>query len=224
MFGTHDLALFVASGLLLNIAPGVDFLYVLSRAASRGTLAGVWAALGIGLGCFVHISFAALGLSAILASSALAFTAVKWVGAAYLIYIGISMLRQRGGLTLTLASSPAAGSGTGQPPAERAADGHARIFWQGFLTNVLNPKVALFFLAFVPQFIEVSSPTKVQAFLLLGTIFNTTGTAWNLFVAWAAGYLARRLQVASRLGTWLNRSLGAMFIALGIRLGLASRA
>src|SRR5262245_17797946 len=89
MFGTHDLALFVVSGLLLNIAPGVDFLYVLSRSASRGILAGVWAALGIGLGCFVHISFAALGLSAILASSAIAFTAVKWVGAAYLIYIGI---------------------------------------------------------------------------------------------------------------------------------------
>jgi threonine/homoserine/homoserine lactone efflux protein len=216
MFGTHDLALFVVSGLLLNIAPGVDFLYVLSRSASRGTLAGVWAALGIGLGCFVHISFAALGLSAILASSAIAFTAVKWVGAAYLIYIGIAMLRQRGGLTLALSNNGNASA--------TAADSHARIFWQGFLTNVLNPKVALFFLAFVPQFIEVSSPTKVQAFVFLGAIFNTTGTAWNLFVAWAAGYLARRLQLASRVGVWLNRSLGAMFIALGVRLGLSSRA
>jgi len=169
MFGTHDLALFVVSGLLLNIAPGVDFLYVLSRSASRGMLAGVWAALGIGLGCFVHISFAALGLSALLASSAIAFTAVKWVGAAYLIYIGLSMLRQRGGLTLALSNNGDASLG--------AADSHVRIFWQGFLTNVLNPKVALFFLAFVPQFIEASSATKVQAFLLLGTIFNTTGTA-----------------------------------------------
>ena len=215
MFGTHNLALFVVSGLLLNIAPGVDFLYVLSRSASRGTLAGVWAALGVGLGCFVHISFAALGLSAILASSAIAFTAVKWVGAAYLIYIGISMLRRRGGLTLALSTTA---------NAVTPADSDARIFWQGFLTNVLNPKVALFFLAFVPQFIEASSPTKVQAFLLLGTIFNTTGTAWNLFVAWAAGYLARRLQLASRVGVWLNRSLGAMFIALGVRLGLSSRA
>jgi threonine/homoserine/homoserine lactone efflux protein len=214
MFGTHDLALFVVSGLLLNIAPGVDFLYVLSRSASRGTLAGVWAALGIGLGCFVHISFAALGLSAILASSAIAFTAVKWVGAAYLIYVGIAMLRQRGGLSLALATH------NGAAP----ADGYTRIFWQGFLTNVLNPKVALFFLAFVPQFIEVASPTKVQAFLLLGAIFNTTGTLWNLFVAWAAGFMASRLRLASRVGLWLNRSLGAMFIALGIRLGLSSRA
>jgi threonine/homoserine/homoserine lactone efflux protein len=213
MFGTHDLTLFVISGLLLNIAPGVDFLYVLSNAASRGTLAGVWAALGIGLGCFVHISFAALGLSAILASSAAAFTVVKWIGAAYLIYVGISMLRQRRGLM------PAVNAGARAPVA-----GYTRVFWQGFLTNVLNPKVALFFLAFVPQFIGVSSPTKVQAFLLLGTIFNTTGTAWNLFVAWAAGFLSRRLQLASRVGLWLNRSLGALFIALGIRLGLTSRA
>jgi threonine/homoserine/homoserine lactone efflux protein len=214
MFGTHDLALFVVSGLLLNIAPGVDFLYVLSRSASRGTLAGVWAALGIGLGCFVHVSFAALGLSALLASSAIAFTAVKWVGAAYLIYVGISMLRQRGGLSLALAND------TGGAP----ADSYTRIFWQGFLTNVLNPKVALFFLAFVPQFIDAASPTKVQAFLLLGAIFNTTGTLWNLFVAWAAGFLASRLRLASRVGLWVNRSLGAMFIALGIRLGLSSRA
>jgi threonine/homoserine/homoserine lactone efflux protein len=214
MFGTHDLALFVVSGLLLNIAPGVDFLYVLSRSASRGTLAGVWAALGIGLGCLVHISFAALGLSAILASSAIAFTVVKWVGAAYLIYVGISMLRQRGGLSLALAHNG------GTAP----ADSHTRIFWQGFLTNVLNPKVALFFLAFVPQFIDAVSPTKVQAFLLLGAIFNTTGTLWNLFVAWAAGFLTSRLRLASRVGLWLNRSLGAMFIALGIRLGLSGRA
>jgi threonine/homoserine/homoserine lactone efflux protein len=213
MFGTHDLTLFVISGLLLNIAPGVDFLYVLSNAASRGTLAGVWAALGIGLGCFVHISFAALGLSAILASSAAAFTVVKWIGAAYLIYVGLSMLRQRRGFMPVVNAE-----------ARVRVGGYTRVFWQGFLTNVLNPKVALFFLAFVPQFIEVSSPTKVQAFLLLGTIFNTTGTVWNLFVAWAAGFLSRRLQLASRVGLWLNRSLGALFIALGIRLGLSSRA
>lgn len=215
MFGIHDLALFVVSGLLLNIAPGVDFLYVLSNSASRGTVAGVWAALGIGAGCIVHILFAALGLSAILASSAIAFTVVKWVGAAYLVYVGISMLRQRRGMGLAL-SEVASSQG--------AALGNKRIFWQGFLTNVLNPKVALFFLAFVPQFIAASSPTKVQAFLLLGAIFNTTGTAWNLFVAWAAGMLTRRLQLASRVGLWVNRSLGALFIALGIRLGLSSRA
>jgi len=212
MFGTHDLALFVLSGVLLAIAPGADSLYVLTRSVTRGVSAGIWAALGIGLGCFVHIACAALGLSAILASSATAFTVVKWVGAAYLVYMGVSMLRQRRGLAVDV-------SHTEVPRVSMAA-----VFWQGFLTNVLNPKVALFFLAFVPQFIEADSPTKVQAFLLLGVIFNSLGTAWNLFVAWAASLLANRFGPTTRVGLWFNRSLGALFIALGVRLGLASRA
>ena len=210
MFGIHDLALFVASGLLLNITPGVDFLYVLGRGATRGFGAGVWAALGIGAGCFVHITAAALGLSALLAASATAFTAVKWIGAAYLVYMGVSMLRQRGRVGLSLPQ-------TSEPRSMQ------QVFAQGFATNVLNPKVALFFLAFVPQFIDAHSPTKVQAFLVLGTIFNTTGTLWNIFVAWVSAFLARRLEVASRAGLWLNRCLGALFVALGVRLALSER-
>ena len=214
MTGIHDLGLFVLAGVLLNLTPGVDFLYVLGRSAARGFAAGVSAALGIGAGCFVHIAAAALGLSAILASSAAAFTVVKWIGAAYLVYVGIGMIRQRGGIEGHLSAMPV-------PGAQRGAS--ARVFWQGFATNVLNPKVALFFLAFVPQFIDVHSPGKVQAFLLLGTIFNTTGTLWNLFVAWSAASLARRLDVASRVGRWLNRTLGAIFIALGVKLALTER-
>ncbi len=210
MFGIHDLALFIASGLLLNITPGVDFLYVLGRGATRGFGAGVWAALGIGAGCFVHITAAALGLSALLAASATAFTAVKWIGAAYLVYLGVSMLRQRGRVGLSLPQ-------TSEPRSMQ------QVFAQGFATNVLNPKVALFFLAFVPQFIDAHSPTKVQAFLVLGTIFNTTGTLWNIFVAWVSAFLARRLEVASRAGLWLNRCLGAVFVALGVRLALSQR-
>jgi threonine/homoserine/homoserine lactone efflux protein len=96
-----------------------------------------------------------------------------------------------------------------------------RVFWQGFLTNALNPKVALFFLAFVPQFIDSGSATKIQAFLVLGAIFNTTGTAWNVFVAWSAAALARRLEVTERIGRWVNRCLGALFVALGVRLAVA---
>jgi threonine/homoserine/homoserine lactone efflux protein len=210
MFGIHDLGLFLVSGLLLNITPGVDFLYVLGRGAARGFGAGTSAALGIGVGCLVHITAAALGLSAVLASSAAAFTVVKWIGAAYLVYIGISMLRRGGGLNVSLA----------QAPEHRSM---RQIFWQGFATNVLNPKVALFFLAFVPQFIETHSPTRMQAFLLLGAIFNTTGTLWNIFVAWASAFLAKRLEVASRVGQWLNRCLGAMFLALGVKLALSER-
>jgi threonine/homoserine/homoserine lactone efflux protein len=210
MLGIHDLPLFVAAGLLLNLTPGVDFLYVLGRGASRGFAAGVWAALGIGAGCFVHIVAAALGLSAVLASSASAFAVVKWVGAAYLIYVGFTMVRQRARGEITPA---------------RTNDGASmrKVFWQGFATNVLNPKVALFFLAFMPQFIDVHSATKVQAFLLLGMIFNTTGTLWNIFVAAASAFIARRLEAASRAGLWLNRCLGTLFVALGVKLALTER-
>ena len=223
MPGVHDLGIFILAGVLLNLTPGVDFLYVLGRSTTRGFTAGVWAALGIGAGCFVHITAAALGLSAILASSAAAFTGVKWIGAAYLIYVGIGMIRQRGPAVPARHVDSSAPSASALTIGSSASSGGARIFWQGFATNVLNPKVALFFLAFVPQFIDVHSPGKVQAFLLLGTIFNTTGTLWNLFVAWSSASLARRLEVASRVGRWLNRTLGAMFIALGVKLALTER-
>jgi threonine/homoserine/homoserine lactone efflux protein len=205
MFGTHDLALFIAAGLLLNITPGADFLFILGRSATGGFGAGVRAALGVGAGCCVHTMAAALGLSALLATSAAAFTAVKWVGAAYLVYLGVTLLKKRGGLAPDMGERREIGS-------------MRRVFWQGFLTNVLNPKVALFFLAFVPQFIDADSTTKIEAFLFLGVIFNINGTAWNVFVAWSASALARRLDVTARVGLWVNRCLGALFLALGVKL------
>jgi threonine/homoserine/homoserine lactone efflux protein len=208
MFGTHDIALFIAAGLLLNITPGADFLFILGRSAARGFAAGVRAALGVGAGCCVHMGAAALGLSALLAASAAAFTAVKWIGAAYLVYLGVTLLLKRGGLTADIG-------------ARREVTSMRRVFWQGFLTNVLNPKVALFFLAFVPQFIDAGSTTKIQAFLLLGVIFNINGTAWNVFVAWSASALARRLDVTARVGLWVNRCLGALFLALGVKLAFS---
>ena len=208
MFGIHDLGLFIVAGLLLNFTPGADFLYILGRGASGGFGAGVWAALGVGAGCCLHILAAALGLSAVLATSAAAFTVVKWLGAGYLIYLGIALMRARGGL----------GAQVTQP---RARASRRRVFWQGFLTNALNPKVALFFLAFVPQFIDSASTTKIEAFLVLGAIFNTTGTAWNVFVAWTAATLSRQLTMTERIGRWVKRCLGALFVALGVRLALA---
>jgi threonine/homoserine/homoserine lactone efflux protein len=210
MLGIHNLGLYIVSGLLLNLAPGADFLYVLTRSATRGFAAGVWAGLGIGAGCCVHVAAAAAGLSAILASSAAAFTVVKWIGAGYLIYLGVTMLLNRSSLRLDMSTTN--------------GDTYSRIFWQGFLTNVLNPKVALFFLAFVPQFIDPASPTKVEAFVLLGAIFNTTGTIWNILVARGSSFLAGRLRAASELGVWLNRGLGALFVALGLRLASSQRA
>ena len=209
MEGIHNLGLFVVSGLLLNITPGADTLYIVARGTTQGMRAGAVAALGIGAGCIVHTLAAALGLSAIIATSATAFELVKWIGAAYLAYLGLSLLASRSG---TGAAAPLA------PASLR------RVFAQGFLTNVLNPKVALFFLAFLPQFIAADAPHKALAFLLLGAIFNVNGTLWNLLVAWSAGGLSRRFALPRTASAWLRRSVGAVFVLLGLRLALAERA
>jgi threonine/homoserine/homoserine lactone efflux protein len=166
--GTHDLALFIVSGLLLNLTPGPDTLYIVGRSTTQGWRAAAVAALGIGAGIFVHIGAAAVGLSALLAASASAFTLVKLAGAAYLVYIGISLLR-----------SPIAPEAMSKNLAPMSP---GTVFVQGFFTNVLNPKVALFFIAFLPQFVEPDAPGKAAALLFLGAVFNLNGTLWNLFV------------------------------------------
>ena len=207
MFGTHDLALFVASGLLLNLTPGADTLYIVGRSTTQGWRAGAVAALGIGAGCCVHAVAAALGLSAILAASASAFTIVKLIGAAYLIYVGISLFRERRAIDMP------------RPPSTSLQ----RIFTQGVLTNVLNPKVALFFLAFLPQFVEPYVAEKLPALLFLGAIFNVNGTLWNLFVAWFAANVGGRIVGRGRGATWLSRIAGAIFVVLGVKLALSAR-
>ena len=207
MLDTHNLPLFVASGLLLNITPGADSLYIVTRSVTQGIRAGVAAALGIAAGCYVHILAAALGLSALLAASVSAFAVIKLIGAAYLVYIGISMLRSR-------PASPLQTTGNMAIVAWRT------VFAQGFLTNVLNPKVALFFLAFVPQFIDPSTPNKALAFIFLGCIFNVNGTLWCLFLAWSTARVGA-LGAGRRAVAWLNRSVGALFILLGLRLALS---
>jgi threonine/homoserine/homoserine lactone efflux protein len=207
--GIHDLPLFIAAALLLNVTPGVDLLYVAGNTATGGRRAGVLAALGIGAGCLFHVTLAALGLSALLAASDLAFTLVKWAGAGYLVWMGIGMLRSAGGAAL--------------PP---AAVDPRRVFWRGVLTNALNPKVALFFLAFLPQFIEPHGSHQAVAFGLLGLLFTLGGTAVSLVVAWVAGMARERLAGstrASRLGLWLQRAAGAMFVVLGVKLAVGGR-
>ncbi|MEP6883558.1 MAG: LysE family translocator [Gammaproteobacteria bacterium] len=209
MLGTHDLWLFVLSGLLLNITPGPDTLYIVGRSSSQGWRAGAVAALGIGSGALLHICAAALGLSALLAASATAFTTVKIIGAAYLVYVGISMI-----FTNKSAQSPPITSGN-RPASLRG------IFFQGFLTNVLNPKVALFFLAFLPQFVMSDAPSKPLAFFFLGAIFDVNGTLWNLLVAWSTARISSRLAAGGTFKKWFNRSVGSIFVLVGIRLALA---
>ncbi len=210
MLGTHDLPLFIGSGILLNITPGPDIIYIVGRSTTQGVAAGLVAALGIGAGCLVHIVAASLGLSAVLAASAAAFAVVKLIGAAYLVYLGAGMLFR---------SRKAVAQGS---------DGAIRvlplrtIFAQGFLTNTLNPKVALFFLAFLPQFIDTHAPQKALGFLLLGCIFNFNGTVWNLLIAWSSARVASGVRSATRASVWLDRGIGATFLYLGARLALSN--
>ena len=207
----QQLPLFVAAGLLLNITPGVDMALVLRSSAAQGFRAGAAAALGISAGCWVHIAAAALGVSALLAGSPLAFTMLQCLGAAYLVWLGLNLVRSRA--APTGAAEPGAGAG----PAL------GRLFAQGFLTNALNPKVALFFLAFVPQFIRPQPAQPALAIVLLGTVFVLNSTVVNLLIAAAAAALRQRLAgqpLWQRLGPWLNRGTGALFVALGLKLAL----
>lgn len=211
MSGIHDLTLFIVSGLLLNLMPGPDVLLVMTRSAAQGWRAGSAAALGIGSGVMLHVLAAAIGLSALLATSATAFTLVKWIGAAYIVYVGVKLLRQ------TSAAQAAA------PLATPPKLGYRKIFLQGFLTNVLNPKVAIFFLAFVPQFISADAPSKALAFVILGGIFNVNSMLWCHFLAVSTAFASRRLKPAPRLTGWLNRVTGGLFIALGLKLALSKQ-
>ena len=193
----QQLPLFVAAGLLLNITPGVDMALVLRSSAAQGFRAGAAAALGV---------------SALLASAPAAFLALQWLGAAYLVWLGIGLLRSR------LAGGPAA-------KAANPAHQLRRQFAQGFLTNALNPKVALFFLAFVPQFIRAEPTHPAWAFVLLGSVFVVNGTLVSLALAAAAAALRQRLAGQARwqrLAPWLNRGVGALFIALGLKLALGA--
>jgi threonine/homoserine/homoserine lactone efflux protein len=167
------------------------------------------AALGIGVGILVHISAAAVGLSAILVNSANAFTVVKLIGAVYLIYVGISMLRSSG----VAAEARSA--------VDWAIVPLRSVFFQGFLTNVLNPKVALFFLAFLPQFVDLDAASKPLAFLFLGAIFNINGTLCNLFVAWSSARATGRFGRSAVVTKWLNRCIGSVFVFLGVKLAIA---
>ena len=207
----QHLLLFVAAGLLLNLTPGPDVLYIVSHALRSGARAGVVAGLGITAGCFVHVFAAALGVSALMATSAFAFTVLKWLGAAYLCWMGARLLFARAPAPMPDLLEAA----RAQPPATPWA-----VFRGGFLTNVLNPKVAIFFLAFVPQFIAPEVPYKALAFIALGTLFNVNSIAVNSGWALAAAWMASRGTVRRALH-WLDRVAGAMFIGFGLKLALS---
>jgi threonine/homoserine/homoserine lactone efflux protein len=209
VLGIHDYGLFVLAGVLLNLTPGQDTFYILGASIARGRRVGVASALGICSGCIVHTLAAAAGLSAILAASATAFTIVKLAGAAYLVYLGIRFILAR--------DAPGHAA-----PSDGGTDAW-QAYRQGVVTNVLNPKVALFFLAFLPQFIAPQSPAKIAAFVALGLTFVATGTAWCLFLALAAASVRRFFAGHPRAYARLSQAAGALFVLLGVRLAIAER-
>jgi threonine/homoserine/homoserine lactone efflux protein len=197
----------MAAGLALNLTPGPDMLYVAARSTSEGRSAGIVSSLGIATGTLFHITAVALGLSALLAAVPIAYTAVRIGGAIYLIYLGVRALGSHGakaGQTVTRAPL-------------------AVIFRQGVITNVLNPKVALFFLAFLPQFVDPARGSAAAQIVLLGLIFNVSGTTVNTAVALGASGVAARMHASSRPGLIMRRMTGLIFIGLGLRLAVASR-
>ena len=207
----HQLLLFIAAGIVLNLTPGPDVLYIVTNALRSGAKSGIAAALGINAGCFVHIFAAALGVSALLAASASAFAVLRWIGAAYLVWVGVKLLVSRapapdGDVALVANSEPALPL--------------SKVFFGGFLTNALNPKVAIFFLAFVPQFIAADADNKALAFIALGTLFNIDSVFINVGWALAAAWMAGRPSIQAGM-YWLDRAAGAMFLAFGLKLALS---
>lgn len=207
MLGIHDYWIFVASGIMLSLTPGQDTIYIAGRSITDGKKIGIASALGVGTGSLVHATAASAGLSAVLATSALAFTVVKWISAAYLVYLGVKLFVSRAKEDSVVVSA-------------EADTGALAAYRRGILTNVLNPKVAVFFLAFLPQFVDPQSGHRALSFLVLGGTFVFTGTLWCLVIATASARalgVIRRSRYGSRL---LRRIAGAVFVGLGIKLAL----
>lgn len=199
---------FLSAAILLNLAPGPDIAFILGQTARGGRRAGFAAMFGIWTGAFGHVLLAAAGLSAILATSAVAFSVVKWAGAAYLIWLGIAALRAGGGSFVSDSQT----GGVTRP-----------VFRQGVVVALLNPKVAIFFLAFLPQFVVAGAgPVWAQLFLH-GSLIIVVAALIEPPLVLAGEKLINHLRHAPRFGLWLDRSLGALFIALGVRLALQER-
>ena len=208
MLGITNFWAFVFAGILLNLTPGSDTMYILGRSLAGGVRAGVVSALGITTGSILHTLLAALGLSVILAESAVAFTLVKFVGAAYLTYLGVRYFLKGNGI---------------ETGAKHSSASSRRVYLSGVLTNLFNPKVALFFLAFLPQFIDIESKHSFYSFIILGLTFTLTNAIWCTLLALFSATFSKRLRSSTGLQTWLNRVTGMVFILLGVRLFLSRR-
>lgn len=208
MFGTFHLWVFLASAIALILTPGQDTFHILGRSIAQGRRAGLLAVAGIICGCSIHTSAAAFGISALLAASPQAFLALRLLGAGYLIYLGLRMVLNR-----AEAASPLSGM---------ACENPWGIFRGGFFSNLFNPKTALFYMAFLPQFVAPEAEHKVLALLFLGGLFMAIGTFWCLVLVICASAMSRGLRERPGAGRLLHRGAGALFMGLGVAL-LAGR-
>ena len=204
-FGIDNYLAFLLAGILLNITPGTDTIYILTRSIAQGRNAGILSVLGISTGSIIHTIFAAFGLSVILSTSAILFSVIKFIGAGYLIYLGIKMFIQ---------------SKSSWTDPQQQIVGRNKIFRQGVITNVLNPKVALFFLSFLPQFINPSVAQGPAPFLILGLTFIFTGTIWCLILAFGASYFNKFFSKNVSANKWMKRINGSIFIGLGVHVAM----
>lgn len=212
MFGIENYLGFILAAILLNLTPGTDSMYIITRSMAQGQTAGFYSVLGITSGILVHTLLASLGLSVLLANSPTAFMIVKYIGASYLCYLGFKMLtsKQQPLIADSLSED--------EQLATAKSTNHWQIYQQGLLTNVFNPKVALFFLAFFPQFIDSSYAHGMLSFLILGLTFATTGFIWCSCLALLASLLSKNLRENPSIEIVLNKISGVVFIGLGIKL------
>ncbi|WP_321813782.1 MULTISPECIES: LysE family translocator [unclassified Paraburkholderia] len=215
MFGITHFGFFLAAVFLLNVTPGPDTAYIVGRSVAQGRSAGLVSALGISAGCCVHTLACAFGLTALLAASATAFTVIKLVGACYLVYLGVRLIFTKQTQATSAAPTSAAVASQSRPLRQ--------LFLSGFWTNVLNPKVVLFFVSFFPQFVNVTSSHKTLAFLTLGAAFVAMSTVWSCFVAWVAGSVTQRVSGKPGIKKWLDRTVGSAFVGLGLKLATSTR-
>jgi len=205
MNGIENYIEFIIYAIVMNLTPGADTIYIITKSVAQGKKAGIYSVLGIGTGALVHIALAAFGLSVILMKSILLFTIIKWAGAAYLIYLGIKMFIDKSDLFDNEDSS-------------FGKINLLKIYRQGFFTNLLNPKVAIFFISLLPQFIATEYVNNATPFLILGGTFLLTGTIWCLFLAYSASYMTKKLRNNSNIGKIMQKISGFVFVSLGVQL------
>ena len=210
MTGIINFETFLLAGILLNITPGNDTIFILSRSIAQGTQAGILSVLGIATGSIIHTTLAAFGLSIIISESIVAFNILKYAGAAYLVYIGFKMLIDSSHLALDSYNKESAVSSN-------------KVFRDAMLTNLLNPKVALFFIAFLPQFIDPGYKDTVLPFMLLGISFTITGTLWCLALVGFATVISLKLKSNSKLTAYIPKVCGSVLIGLGIKVAFNNR-